>query len=294
MLYEGSMGAPDGRKKLPQLRDEWAACTKCRLGERRLAVEGSFVFGTGKPRSIMFVGEGPGIEEERQGLPFVGKSGQLLRTVLQALRLEQYYLTNIVTCRSCEPRLDAKGVPLQRKNFKTKQMELVYQDIPPPPACAQACLPRLYEEIYLVDPVLIVGLGATACETLMKRSVTITREHGETSHIEVPGATHRPALTPGGKWARKVLGVMNLPTEQNQVQYLFIPTLHPAFVLRSIQDEDIRSWFRQFYADVSKAVTTYNAYLEAVLGTPAMTSVQPDGDVVWKTYLDSIQENNDG
>lgn len=281
----------NANKTLPQLRDEWSSCTKCKLGERRLAEEGSFVFGYGARRAVMFIGEGPGVEEEKQGIPFVGRSGKLLHTVLQALKLEQYYISNIVSCRSCEPRVDAKGNPMLRKNWETKKMELAYQDIPPLPMFMEACFPRLYEEIYLVDPVIVVGLGATACEALLKRPVTITRMHGNMTHIDVPGAVHRPSLTPGGKWARKSLGVLNAPTEQNQVQYLFMPTLHPAFVLRSIQDKDARSWFQQFYADVAKAVQTYNAYLEAVVGTPAGPEA-PNGDDVWETYLKTLESEN--
>lgn len=287
------MVAPDANKTLPQLRNEWAACVKCRLGERRIAVEGSFVFGEGSRRSVMFIGEGPGIEEEKAGAPFVGKSGKLLRAVLQALKLDSFYITNIVACRSCEPRVDAKGVPLMRKNWQTKQMEPAFQDCPPSPICMEACMPRLYEEIYLVDPVIIVGLGGTACEALLKTSVAITRVRGETTFIEVPGATHRPALTPGGKWARKSLGVLNAPTEQNMVRYMFIPTLHPAYILRSIQDQDARSAFHQFYTDIAKVTKTYNAYLQAVLGTSA-ASEMPSGEDVWNAYLKTTEENNDG
>lgn len=242
----------------------------------------------------MLVGEGPGIEESKTGVPFVGKSGKLLRTVLAALKLEDVYITNIVACRSCEPAVDAAGLPRMRMNYKTKQKEMVFQDTPPPPVCSEACSPRLYEEIYLVDPIAIIGLGATACEMLMQRPVTITRMHGQPTFIEVPGAVHRPSLTPAGKWARKSLGLLNAPTEQNQVAYYFMPTLHPAFILRQIQDEDPRSYFHQFYADISMVARTYSAYLETVLGAPPMVGA-PDSDVVWEQYMKSIQEeNNDG
>lgn len=288
------MSGPNAHKSLPQLRGEWTNCVKCALGERRLSVGGSFVFGVGARRGVMFIGEGPGIEEEKLGVPFVGRSGRLLHTVLQSLKLEQYYISNIVSCRSCEARTDPRGNPIMRKNWQTKEMELVYQDCPPLPSYMAACLPRLYEEIYLVDPIVIVGLGATACEALLKTSVTITREHGETTYIEVPGAVHRPALTPGGKWARKALGVLHTPTEQNQVQYLFVPSLHPAFVLRSIQDKDARSWFQQFYADIAKAVRAYNAYIGTVLGTPPVPPEVPDGDAVWESYLKTLEMEENG
>lgn len=283
---------PDGRKSLEQLRMEWITCNKCDLGKRRITIDGQFVFGTGVRRSVMFIGEGPGIEEEKHGMPFVGKSGQLLRTILGALRLQDYYMTNLVTCRSCSPRLDAQGQPMLRKNRETKQNEIAYQDEPPLPKYTAECLPRLYEEIYLVDPIVIVGLGSAACETLLKKSITITRMHGETRHISVPGAVHRPDLTPGGKWIRRdnKTKAMHAPTEQNEVLYFFIPTLHPAYVLhKGIQDRDARSPFNQLYADISKAANAYNSYLEVVFGHPAAAAAPPEDDV-WEAYVASIEQ----
>jgi DNA polymerase len=281
---------PDGRKSLQQLREEWVDCQACALGERRKFVDGEFVFGTGVRRAVMFIGEGPGVEEEKQGSPFVGKSGQLLRAIISSLKLEDYYLTNLVTCRSCSPRLDAQGLPMQRMNYKTKEIEFVYQDEPPLPMYIEKCLPRLYEEIYLVDPIVIVGLGATACEALLKKPITITREHGMAKHISIPGAVHRPALTPGGKWARKIHRVLETPTEQNEVQFFFIPTLHPAFILhKGIQDRDPRSYFNQLYTDISTAVRTYDAYLEVVLGQHNHR-VTPSEDEVWEQYVNSLSQ----
>jgi uracil-DNA glycosylase len=282
---------PEGRKSLEELRAEWVACDKCDLGKRRISVDGQFVFGTGTRRSVMFIGEGPGVEEEKYGQPFVGRSGHLLRTILKALNLKDFYMTNLVTCRSCSPRVDPQGQPILRKNPVTKQNEVAYQDEPPLPKYITECSPRLYEEIYLVDPIVIVGLGATACEALLQRAITITRTHGETRQIAVPGAVHRPQLTPGGKWARTIKKVPIAPTEQNQVFYFFIPTLHPAYILhKGIQDRDARSPFNQLYADISKAVQTYNSYLEVALGQP-VAHTMPSDDAVWESYIASTQED---
>ena len=86
-----------------------------------------------------------------------------------------------------------KGVPVLR-----------YKDEPPTPIHKNACRPRLLEEIYLVDPIVIVGLGGPACEALLGHSITITRDRGETSQIAIPGASYRPVLTEKRQqWLRK-------------------------------------------------------------------------------------------
>jgi DNA polymerase len=263
---------PDARKTLRVLREEWASCTRCDLGTRRLAVEGKFVFGAGAREAIMLIGEGPGVEEEAEGEPFVGRSGDLLRRTLRMLGFkdyEEYYLTNLVTCRSCVAQLDADNLPM----FRGKRQ--LFKDEPPTPPQYTQCLPRLYEEIYLVDPVVIVGLGAKTCEALMKRHITITRDRGDTSHISIPGAGFRPVVTEKrGEWYRKVKGVMHAPIEQNEVQYLFVPTLHPAYVARKLADQGPDSPFQQLVADLKKAIRTYETYLETVFGTAPQQRVE--------------------
>ena len=285
--------SPDGRKHLLELRDEWEGCTKCKLGEKRQERDGRFVFGTGATRSVMLIGEGPGVEEEQYGEPFIGKSGQLLRMVLKSLQLENYYLTNLVACRSCSAQTDAQGQLMRGKSFGGKPGKIYYRDEPPLPVYAEACTPRLYEEIYLVDPVVIVGLGGTACEALLQKKFAITRLHGETQTLTIPGAVHRPALTPGGKWARKINSEFKSPTVPNEVSYFFVPTLHPAYILRLIQDQDPRSVFNQFYADLANAVRTYEAYLGVALGKAVMNSKKLESDEVWDKYVEMVnQEDN--
>ncbi len=261
------MVQPDAHKTLAVLRSEWENCTDCALGERRLAVGGKFVFGRGASRGILFVWEGPGAEEEKYGAPFIGRSGELLGRVLDRLGCQQYYLTNLVSCRSCAPVTDAEGNPRMRKNWTTKSLEQVYQDEPPTPPQCEACLPRLYEEIYLVDPVLIVGLGGKAAEVLLRKSVTITQTHGEATQIHIPGHGFRASLTDKRReWVRKVKGEYIQPTEQNKVYYHFIPTFHPAYVARHLKDDRITSPFRLFVRDLHKALKTYETYMELAFG----------------------------
>jgi uracil-DNA glycosylase len=260
-------------RTLPILHKEWSTCTKCNLGERRITVDGHFVFGEGVTRSIMLIGEGPGVDEEKLGRPFIGKSGTFLRNVLQRLGMNDYYLSNLVSCRSCQPASDAEGKPIIRTNWETKLPEQVFKDEPPNPVQYGACSPRLYEEIYLVDPIVIVGLGQRPCEALLKRSVTIKALRGEATQIEVPGRGYQAVLTEKRReWRRAVKGITVQPVERFQVLYHFIPTFHPAFITRILRDggDNEKKLFQQFVADLRKALKTYETYLEMVFGKVPM------------------------
>lgn len=227
----------------------------------------------------MFIGEGPGRFEEEAGEPFVGKSGELLRKVLTKLKFEDYYLTNLVACRSCEAVIDPDtNTPKMRKGKGGKPDEIVYRDVVPTPTQIQACAARLYEEIYLVDPVVIVALGVTAAEFLTGRSVSITRERGNTVQIEIPGATNRPVLTDKKQvWGRKVHGVYQLPTETNMVTYTTVLSMHPSYVTRKENDLGLNSPIKQFVADIRAAVKIYEKHLVEALGVEP--TVTPDVDL---------------
>ncbi len=238
----------DARKSIGELHAEWEQCTRCELGERRNAVNGTFVAGEGVTRGIMFVGEGPGKTEEEEGRPFCGKSGELLREIISKLNIVNVsYITNVVTCRSCAPDVDDKG----NQNYKTtregKRLPK-YKDQPPSAAHIKACLPRLQEEIYLVDPIVIVALGATAASALFQRNVTITTEAGKEEHIEIPGA-----LNVFRQHNKKRGGVV----ERNVVRYLCVPTLHPAYVLRSVADHSETGATQRFYNHIKHAAATF-------------------------------------
>lgn len=253
----------DAVRRLNVLRAEWEGCTKCELGIRRRDVNGHFVFGEGVIRSILFVGEGPGRNEESRGIPFIGKSGRTLRKVIGHMGVtDASYITNVVACRSCAPMIDQNtNTPMLRQNRRTGQQEIIWKDEPPSPIHVNACLPRLYEEIYCVDPIIIVALGAKAAETLTGGSVTITTERGKERHISIPGMTHRAVTTEKkGVWLRKVRGQLIAPTEPNEVRYLLIPTLHPSYVDRKLSDKGPTSPFRQFFADIRKAVKIFERY----------------------------------
>ena len=133
---------PAGRAAALQLiRDEIGDCTRCPLHTGR----NKLVFGDGDPAArLMFVGEGPGADEDAQGLPFVGKAGQLLNNMINAMGLkrEQVYIANVVKCRPPGNRT-------------------------PLPEEGGTCSPFLFRQIDVVRPQVLVALGATAATYLL-------------------------------------------------------------------------------------------------------------------------------
>jgi uracil-DNA glycosylase len=140
--------------ELEAVAAEAAGCTRCRLYQSRTQV----VFGQGDPRAdLMFVGEAPGFHEDRQGIPFVGPSGQLLNRLLEGigLRRQDVYIANVVKSRP----------PGNRD---------------PLPDEIAACRPWLDAQIRLVDPKVVVTLGNFAAKTLLETTTGITRLRGRT------------------------------------------------------------------------------------------------------------------
>ena len=139
---------PHGKWTFETLRAAVLACEKCpHLVRSRTQV----VFGVGNPNAeLMFVGEAPGADEDEQGEPFVGKAGQLLTKMIQAMEFERsdVFIANVLKCRPDMP----EGESGNRK---------------PKPAEMATCLPWLREQIELIQPKAIVALGATAVEGLL-------------------------------------------------------------------------------------------------------------------------------
>lgn len=270
---------PDCRKSLLQLNAEWEDCTKCDLGVRRAEVNGSFVFGEGTPGGVMFIGEGPGRDEEAQGRPFIGRSGQVLRDLIHKIGFPRVYITNVVTCRSCGQSFDPEGNPRMRDNRETGEREPIINDQAPLPAQMQACLPRLYEEIYLVDPVLIVALGGPAIETLSGKPARVLAESGVIQTITIPGAGYHPDLTAKRKaWIRKVRGQLIMPVEQNRVSYSMMTLVHPAYVLRKRKDERVGNPVEIFISGLRKAADLYERYVLDVHGDASPQARNIDDD----------------
>ncbi len=164
---------------LEELAAAAAGCTRCRLAEGRRTV----VFGAGDPRAeLMFIGEGPGAEEDRQGLPFVGPAGELLTRIIEAidLRRSQVYIANIVKCRP----------PGNRD---------------PQPDEAAACRGYLERQIDLIRPRAIVALGRVAAQTLLGSSLPLGRLRGRWHSVRGVATMvtfHPAALLRNAAWKR--------------------------------------------------------------------------------------------
>jgi DNA polymerase len=144
----------DKQTAMDQLQEETLSCAQCSLRQGAKQV----VFGEGNPLAkIMVVGEGPGQEEDRLGRPFVGPAGQLLDKILAAggfARMEHTYIANIVKCRPPGNRI-------------------------PTPVERAACLTHLFRQIEIVDPSIILLLGATALQGLVKPEGRISKDRGQ-------------------------------------------------------------------------------------------------------------------
>ena len=140
-------------KSLEELRAAIGDCQRCKLCSGRTHL----VFGVGNPKAkLMFVGEGPGRDEDLQGEPFVGRAGQLLTDIItkgMGLKREDVYIANVVKCR-----------PPENRN--------------PEPDEVAACEPFLKKQIDLIRPKIIVGLGKFAVQTLLQSKVPITKVRG--------------------------------------------------------------------------------------------------------------------
>ncbi len=153
---EGAVGAGDSgtlNGDLADVQAEALECRRCGLSESRNAV----VFGSGSSTAnLMFIGEAPGAEEDRQGLPFVGRAGELLTRIIQAIDLsrEEVYIANIIKCRP----------PGNRD---------------PLPEEVTACRGYLERQIDLIAPKIIVLLGKVAAQTLLGNDLTLGRMRGQ-------------------------------------------------------------------------------------------------------------------
>ena len=173
-LYLPSDSAPSAdsgerAQALETLAAEASTCRACELCEKRTKV----VFGSGAADAdLMFVGEGPGANEDRQGLPFVGAAGHLLDRIIKAIGMsrDEVYIANVVKCRP----------PGNRD---------------PKPDEVAACLPYLQRQIALVQPKVLVALGRVAAQTLLINDLSISRMRGRWhSFEEVPlRVTYHPA-----------------------------------------------------------------------------------------------------
>ena len=170
--------------QLDKLHSEWKGCTKCpELCEDRKKM----VFGWGNPKAdVMFIGTSPGEVEDELGRPFVGPSGQFLDAVIKGAgrSRDEFYFTNLLCCH---PEDDRDPTKLER----------------------EACVARLYREIYLVDPYLVILVGKVAAVSLLggKEQKTIEKLQGKLKILRIPGISF-------------------------ELEYDALPIYHPAHILR--------------------------------------------------------------
>ena len=157
---------------LEQLKTACLACRACALAATRQNV----VFGVGVPNAvILFIGEGPGANEDKEGLPFVGAAGQLLDAMLEAVGLSRehnVYIANIVKCR-----------PPQNRD--------------PAPEEQEACIGWLKKQVAILRPKIIVCLGRVAAQRIIDPDFKVTRQHGqfiERKGVYMMGTYHPAAL----------------------------------------------------------------------------------------------------
>ena len=173
-------GGPAGElpDSLAGLREWIGDCRRCKLAEGRKTI----VFGQGNPEArLMFVGEAPGAEEDEQGLAFVGKAGQLLTRIIEAIGLsrDDVYIANVIKCR-----------PPQNRNPETDEI--------------LSCQPFLERQIGIIRPTVLVALGKFAGQWLLKTAEPISRIRGrlgEYQGIKVMPTYHPAYLlrNPGAK-----------------------------------------------------------------------------------------------
>ena len=163
-------------------------CTSCGLSRTRKNV----VFGEGNPNAlVMFIGEAPGAVEDKTGRPFVGPAGNLLTDIIEkgmGLKRQDVYIANILKCRPPD-------------NRDPKPEEII------------ACIPYLQRQIELINPEIIVALGAHAAKTLLDTPKAIGQLRG-IFHEYIPGIGHKPIK--------------------------LMPTFHPAYLLRNYSDDNRR------------------------------------------------------
>jgi uracil-DNA glycosylase len=197
-LFESFGKVPDDT--LLKIRTDLGECTRCKLHRTRNKI----VFGDGNPKAeLVFVGEGPGHDEDMQGLPFVGRAGKLLTQMIEAMGLQRkdVYICNVVKCRPPENRAPEKDE-------------------------VAACSPFLLRQIDTIAPKVIVCLGSTAAQTVLETNRGISQFRGQ--WLEFRGrklmATYHPAYllrNPSAKsevWKdlQKVMAVLGLEAKKGK------------------------------------------------------------------------------
>ena len=166
---------------LEDFNSEINSCLSCSLGESR----NKFVFGDGNPNAdLMLIGEAPGAQEDKEGIPFVGRAGKLLNDILKAIKFERedIYIANILKCR---PPKNRDPLPSER----------------------EVCSPYLYKQIELIKPKVILCLGKVAANVMLNNNDSLTKMRSnvhEINEIKTMVTFHPAALLRNPNWKKPV------------------------------------------------------------------------------------------
>jgi uracil-DNA glycosylase len=169
-------GAADPAAALKLIREDLGDCTRCKLHKQGRK---QIVFGVGNPRAeLMFVGEGPGADEDAQGEPFVGRAGQLLNNMIKAmgLRREDVYIANVVKCRPPGNRTPERDE-------------------------CETCAPFLMRQIAVIKPKVVVALGAVSAKNLLAINAPMSELRGRWYDFKPAGVRSSDPSWPGARLA---------------------------------------------------------------------------------------------
>lgn len=236
------------------LQNTWAGCRGCNLCQERQNV----VFGYGNPYSqILIIGEAPGETEDRYGYPFIGAAGQLLDLYLGQASCKDT-VEQLVDAINTARRADEKEG--YRRELRNQLLEDVYftnavmcrppDNRDPIPKELEACKARLLEQIYLIDPVIIITAGRIATEAVVGKKISITQSRGELFDIEIPGKLYPDIM----------------------LRYPVLAVLHPSYLLRKNDFRQKGGDGQKTYNDFIRTMNVIDKFNEAHHGIPIPTN----------------------
>lgn len=236
--------------QLKQLYDQWFACRRCDLSATR--EHDDIVFADGNPNAqVMIIGEAPGEHEDRTLTPFVGESGRLLNEFI-ALSSDDPGIRSLATWyfskrtgKEDENHFQDKMMEYRHESFFTTNLVACRptENATPIPAFTSACWERVWNLIYIVDPILIIAVGKTALEKLVRKQIEITKARGSLYDCEFQGRVRR-------------------------TKYPVMATLHPSFLLRKADWKQTRGDYAQTVEDWKTAMRTLDQLRNKHYGTP--------------------------
>ena len=249
-------------ESLIEFRQRWSGCTRCSAGQLReqrsvyrdgVQTIPQPIFGRGKAGGLFLVGDPVDQTEEKSGL-FTSDRHQLILQLLAKLLPDRdvpVYVTQATMCRPCVPRIGMDGKPMVRQGGLP-----IYQDAEPAKDVLDACRERLLEEIYAIDPELIVALGPLAMRTLTNKYWSETAR-GTTYVLEVPGKWVVPRVGSKNTWGRKQHGKVVYPLDTHMVRYTVLMTGSPKQAVTYSASKDPHRELPMLAKDLTKAITAW-------------------------------------